>query len=157
MEIRQSNVYSGTDRRKHQNSASVAFVSGIHRWPVNSQHKGPVMWKMFPFDDVIMTIADLYFMRLSRTKSIFFSTNFPWKYHMRCHIQVYLDAFSRDLLWISIMEMYLKNNFETNNHFVDWVHFLSSEQWADIRIFDVPQLANYSLLTYLYDHHYFIM
>ena len=24
------------------------------RWPVNSPHKGPVMWKMFPFDDVIM-------------------------------------------------------------------------------------------------------
>ena len=30
------------------------FVSGIHRWLVNSPHKGPVTWKMFPFDDVIM-------------------------------------------------------------------------------------------------------
>ena len=27
---------------------------GIHRWPVNSPHKGPVTQKMFPFDDVIM-------------------------------------------------------------------------------------------------------
>ena len=27
---------------------------GIHRWPVNSPHKGPVTRKMFPFDDVIM-------------------------------------------------------------------------------------------------------
>ena len=27
---------------------------GIHRWPVNSPHKGPVTWKMFPFDDVII-------------------------------------------------------------------------------------------------------
>ena len=26
------------------------------RWPVNSLHKWPVMWKMFPFDDVIMSI-----------------------------------------------------------------------------------------------------
>ena len=26
----------------------------IHRWPANSPHKGPVMWKRFPFDDVIM-------------------------------------------------------------------------------------------------------
>ena len=26
----------------------------IHRWPVNSPHKGPVTPKMFPFDDVIM-------------------------------------------------------------------------------------------------------
>ena len=27
---------------------------GIHRWPVNSPHKGPVTWKMFPFDETIM-------------------------------------------------------------------------------------------------------
>ena len=28
-------VYSGVDQRKHQSSASLAFVSEIHRWPVN--------------------------------------------------------------------------------------------------------------------------
>ena len=44
----------GADQRKHQSSASLAFVGGIHRWPVNSTHKGPVTWKMFPFDDAIM-------------------------------------------------------------------------------------------------------
>ena len=49
-------VYSGADQRKHQSSASLAFVRGIHRWPVNSPHKGPVTRKMFPFDDVIMYI-----------------------------------------------------------------------------------------------------
>ena len=27
---------------------------GIHRWPVNSPHKWPVIWKMFSFDDVII-------------------------------------------------------------------------------------------------------
>ena len=48
-------VYSGVDQRKHQISASLAFVRGIHRWPVNSPHKWPVTRKMFPFDDVIMT------------------------------------------------------------------------------------------------------
>ena len=47
-------VYSGTGQRKHQSSASLAFVQGIHRGPVNSPHKGPVTRKMFPFDDVIM-------------------------------------------------------------------------------------------------------
>ena len=46
-------VYSGADQRKHQSSASLAFVRGIHRWPVNSPHKGPVTRKMFPFDGVI--------------------------------------------------------------------------------------------------------
>ena len=49
-----STVYSGTDQRRHQSSASLAFVRGIHRWPVKSPHKGPVTPKMFPFDDVIM-------------------------------------------------------------------------------------------------------
>ena len=37
-----STVYSDTDQRKHQSSAS------------NSPHKGPVTRKMFPFDDDIM-------------------------------------------------------------------------------------------------------
>ena len=49
-----STVYSGADQRKHQSSASLAFVRGIHRRPVNSPHKGPVTRKMFPFHDVIM-------------------------------------------------------------------------------------------------------
>ena len=46
-------VYSNTDQRKHQSSASLAFVRGIHRGPVNSPHKWPVARKMFPFDDDI--------------------------------------------------------------------------------------------------------
>ena len=47
-------VCSGTYQRKHQTYASLAFVWGINRWPVNSPHQGPVTRKMFPFDDVIM-------------------------------------------------------------------------------------------------------
>ena len=54
-----SSVYSGADQRKHQSSASLAFVRGIHRWPVNSPHKGLVTRKMFPFDDIIMSILYL--------------------------------------------------------------------------------------------------
>ena len=49
-----STVYSDADQRKYQSSASLAFVRGIHRRPVNSPHKWPVTRKMFPFDDVIM-------------------------------------------------------------------------------------------------------
>ena len=49
-----STVYTGANQRKHQSSASLAFVRGIHRGPVNSPHKWPVTRKMFPFDDVIM-------------------------------------------------------------------------------------------------------
>ena len=51
-----STVYSGADQRRHESSASLAFVRGIHRVPVNSPHKWSVTRKVFPFDDVIMFI-----------------------------------------------------------------------------------------------------
>ena len=51
-----STVGSGADQRKHQSSASLAFVRGIHRWPVNSPHKGPATRKMYPSDYVITYI-----------------------------------------------------------------------------------------------------
>ena len=55
-----STVYSGADQRKRQSSASLAFMRGIHLWTVKSPHKWPIMWKMFPFDDVIMKKTSLY-------------------------------------------------------------------------------------------------
>ena len=39
-----STVYSGADQRKHQSSASLAFVWGIHQSPVNSQHNLSIWW-----------------------------------------------------------------------------------------------------------------
>ena len=53
--IVQSIVYSVVDERKLQSCASLAFVWGIHHWPVNSPRKWPVTRKMFPLDDVIMS------------------------------------------------------------------------------------------------------
>ena len=49
-----STIYSDADQRKHQSSASLAIVRGIH-----SPHKGPVTRKLFPFDDVIVHISFL--------------------------------------------------------------------------------------------------
>ena len=49
------NRFSGSDQRKHQSSASLAFVRGIHRWRVNFPHKGPVMRRMFSLDDVMIS------------------------------------------------------------------------------------------------------
>ena len=54
-------VYSGADQRKHHSSVSLAFVWGIHWWPVNFLHKGPVTRKMFPIDDIIMSWKLSYF------------------------------------------------------------------------------------------------
>ena len=42
-----STICSGADQRKHQSSALLAFVRGVHRWPVNPLHKGPVTRKCF--------------------------------------------------------------------------------------------------------------
>ena len=56
-----STVYSDSDQGKHQSSASLAFVRGIHRRPVNSPQKWPVTRKMVPLDDVIMD-ATMYTM-----------------------------------------------------------------------------------------------
>ena len=49
-----SAIYSGADQRKHQSSASLPFVWGIHQWTGNFPHKGPLTRKLFPFNDVIM-------------------------------------------------------------------------------------------------------
>ena len=51
-------VYNNRLERRRSKKTSKLRVTGlcegIHRWPVNSPHKGPVTRKMFPFDDVIM-------------------------------------------------------------------------------------------------------
>ena len=62
-------VYSDADQRKHQSSASLAFVREIHRGPVNSPHKWPVTRKTFPFDDAIM-IQWIYIRKTLNVKSI---------------------------------------------------------------------------------------
>ena len=55
-----STVYSRSNQRKYQNSASLVFVWGNHRSPVNSPHKGPVTRKMFPFVDVDTILRDIH-------------------------------------------------------------------------------------------------
>ena len=74
-------VYSDADQRKHQSSASLAFVRGIHRGPVNSPHKWPVTRKMFPFDDVIM---QMYMLMLHGCCLDYVSSDF----HMNDNINV---------------------------------------------------------------------
>ena len=84
-----STVSSGADQRKHQSSPSLAFVRGIHRWPVNSPHKGPVTRKMFPFDDVII-IKPLTLWRLHKMVDILqatFSMFNQWKLSFQFVIQ----------------------------------------------------------------------
>ena len=79
--IAYSTFCSGADQRKHQSSASLALVRGIHRWPVNSHHKEPVTWKMFPFDDIIMFHFTLFWSRwpkpLATSENVTHITSIP--------------------------------------------------------------------------------
>ena len=59
-----STVCRSVNQRKHQSSWSLAFVRGIHRWPVNSPHKRPVTRRMFPFDDAMMTLTHTMVQRM---------------------------------------------------------------------------------------------
>ena len=80
-----STVHSGGDQSKHQSSASLAFVWGIHRGPVNSPHKWPVTRKIFPFDDVIMRLIT------------------------GCGIRAHLFPLYKDLRLLSLSKIYLYN------------------------------------------------
>ena len=64
-----STVSSGTHQRKHQSHVSLAFVRGIHRWPVDSPHKGPITRKMLPFGDVIMILMITVVLQISRNNA----------------------------------------------------------------------------------------
>ena len=71
-----STVSSGADQRNNQSSASLAFMGGIHWWPVNSLHKRPVTPKKFPFDDIIMKSTGILEMVWHQTDNLH-----PWWRH----------------------------------------------------------------------------
>ena len=50
------NSLCGPTSKKYQCPHYWPFVSGIHRWPVNSPHKGPETWIKLPFGGIIMII-----------------------------------------------------------------------------------------------------
>ena len=58
---------------------SLAFVRGIHRWLVNSPHKGPVTRKMFPLHDAIMGVI---YLKVAIPRSLGFTRNtvYPQRY-----------------------------------------------------------------------------
>ena len=85
-----STVHSGANQRKHQSSASLAFVWGIHRWPLNSPQKGPGMRKMFLFDNVIMVC----------TKSHKLYTLFVLYYQMSRRLPAFQYIASSRQIWL---------------------------------------------------------
>ena len=54
-----STVHSGADQRKHRSAALMAFVRGIHRWPVHFPHKRASDAENVSIDDVIIKLTTL--------------------------------------------------------------------------------------------------
>ena len=68
-------------------------MRGIHWWPVNSPHKGPITWKKFPFNDVIMIIT-------------------MCNYYMHCniiHILCYIMLCVICMMYVSLVWFAIKN------------------------------------------------
>ena len=101
-----STVYSDADQSKHQSSASLAFVRGIHRGPVNSPHKWPVTRKMFPFDDVIMKYERSFEKKTNKKLCLIMKCSI-W-YHYACSLDEIRDPRPR----ILAVHCRLRNNIQ---------------------------------------------
>ena len=105
-----STVYPGADQRKHQSPASLAFVWGIRRGPVNSPHKWSVTRKWFPFDDVIMCHFIYHkFHRMPHKLLLERSGTFREKQHIVWHIVWNISTGLYELLVYDINNSYNKN------------------------------------------------
>ena len=82
-------------KRKHQSSTSLAFVRGIHRWPVNSPHKWPVMRKMLPFDDVIKVLCHLW-QAPNNSRSVNFAS---WRKVFVCFVYTRIPTYFNIISW----------------------------------------------------------
>ena len=134
-----STVYSGADQRKHESSASLAFVRGIHRWPVNSPHKWPVIGKMFPFEDVIVnwpfgmviyqSLVDSYHKTLGNEELLCCSVVKPNDRKQTVKLSVFWDAMTFTLLSRIILCMRSANESQRYNvtlSQISWPH----TQWS---------------------------
>ena len=114
-------VYSGVIQRKHQSSASLAFLREIHRGPVNFPHKWPVTRKMFPFDDVIMTNGQWY------GRHRYVPTNGQWCGCHRCVLTngQWYGCHRTSLWYVTWTVKYLHDNA------IKWKHF--PRYWPFVR------------------------
>ena len=118
-----STVYSGADERKYQSSASLVFVRGIHRWPVNSPHKRPVTRKMFPFDDDVIMFVIPNGSRLWMTLLINSVVHSRIKVLLVCYIMIFVMIYSTK--WTDIE--YFKSNKRLRKRFKNYKPFWNDE------------------------------
>ena len=108
-----SAVCSGADQRKIQSPASLASVRWIHRWPVDSPHKGPVTRKMFPFDDIIMDRWFPYEKRLRTPAVIFQITKIALTDH---YDDVIMDSIASQITSLTIVYSTVHSGADQSKH-----------------------------------------
>ena len=105
------NICSGAGQRKHQSFVALAFVRGIHRLPVNSPHKGSVMRKMFPFDDVVIIIMVSLLMTWQGSRPSVAMILTISDLNIRAYASQWCHDISRDLLYLYIAVWMIKINY----------------------------------------------
>ena len=109
--IAYSTVYSGTDQRKHQSSASLAIVRGIHRWPVNSPHRWSITRKMFSFNDVIVMPSHVMPFPVMPLCNVLHTTS----HHLIYHIIYHSYNISYHITWYYITSHHVIHNIIANH------------------------------------------
>ena len=105
---------SGPDQIKHQSYASLAFVMGIPRWPVNSPQRGPVTWDKSPFHDVIMVNRHWWNFFEDETKYVIDSVflSFSYQFFSAWHMKV-VPTFLSKITWNAIQKVLISNKQQT--------------------------------------------
>ena len=116
-----SAVYSGTDQRKLQSSASLAFVRGIHRGPVNSPHKGPITRKTILFDDVIFLESFLHEIYMCTAALVWLRVCLRHADSLRCHWWWW--GCHRDGSWDCYCLTYLSKLLWDGDMLFSWIRF----------------------------------
>ena len=129
-------------KRKHQSSASLAFMRGIHWWPVYSPHKVPVTGKCFHLMTswcVIMFVQTIHSNIIERKMLSFWWHSHHWLHRKlsfwQLSVQPVMKISSKwqhfrfsDVRWIYTMKTALRISSYT---FVSIIHTL--EDTADVK------------------------
>ena len=132
--------------KKHQSSASLAFVWGIHRGPVNSPHKWPVARKMFPLHDVIMGdvtmglgIFQANYVKIVAAGALFYITS-----HGIYHFNICVIAVARNDPKCEYLLMFPK----TSQHVTHSTHLIQIEISRGNLVFREDELERFGSYKY---------
>ena len=142
-----STVYSDADQRKHQSSASLAFVWGIHRGPENSPHKWPVTRKIFPFDDVIMIWHKYGKYRIILRVKAHFVDSYENMASLYIHIYEIYVYISEMELWMILSHTFkLLSVYQYQCYFMCIFHSLYMFKWFCISLYSVFHQTNLCMI-----------